>query len=139
MSLRLMARLQLTRFALLSLALVLPACSKDSSEPARPKAPAGKKAVSAEEAQKQFKLMCASCHGETGKGDGPGSAGLTPKPRDFSDPDWQASVTDKHINTIILRGGASVGKSPAMPPQPLLKSKPELLEAIVRHVRGFKK
>lgn len=30
-----------------------------------------------------YKSTCASCHGETGKGDGVGGANLTPKPRNF--------------------------------------------------------
>ncbi|MFP6661816.1 MAG: c-type cytochrome, partial [Myxococcota bacterium] len=31
-----------------------------------------------------FETNCASCHGLTGKGDGPVGAVLTPKPRDFA-------------------------------------------------------
>lgn len=31
-----------------------------------------------------YEMNCASCHGESGKGDGPGGAGLDPKPRDFT-------------------------------------------------------
>ena len=120
---------------------LIAACSSESKSP--PKRSTSKKPVpqvaSAEESKNQFMALCLSCHGETGKGDGPGAAGLTPKPRDFSDPEWQASVTDKHIETIILRGGASVGKSPAMPPQPQLKSKPALLRGLIAFIRGLKK
>ncbi len=32
-----------------------------------------------------FGLYCASCHGETGKGDGPAAAGLDPQPASLSD------------------------------------------------------
>jgi mono/diheme cytochrome c family protein len=33
-----------------------------------------------------YKEKCASCHGEAGKGDGPGGAALNPRPRDLTDP-----------------------------------------------------
>jgi mono/diheme cytochrome c family protein len=33
--------------------------------------------------QQLFKIYCSSCHGADGKGDGPASASLNPKPRDF--------------------------------------------------------
>jgi mono/diheme cytochrome c family protein len=33
-----------------------------------------------------FAQSCATCHGPEGKGDGPGGAGLTPKPRNFTQP-----------------------------------------------------
>ncbi|MCB9871512.1 MAG: cytochrome c [Planctomycetes bacterium] len=94
--------------------------------------------VSRAEAQQQFKTLCFACHGEFGRGDGPGAAALDPKPRNFADPKWQASVTDEHIKSVILRGGAAVGKSPLMPAQPQLKSQPDLLAAIVGYVRSLK-
>jgi len=53
--------------------------------------------------------------------------------------DWQTSVTDSDIKTVILRGGAAVGKSPSMPAQPQLKSKPKVLKALVSHIREFAK
>jgi mono/diheme cytochrome c family protein len=84
-----------------------------------------------------FRKLCVTCHGETGHGDGPGAAALDPKPRTFTDGKWQASVTDDHIKKTILYGGAAVGKSAAMPAQPQLRSKPEVLNALVAHVRKF--
>jgi len=70
-------------------------------------------------------------------GDGPGSAGLTPKPRNFTDQTWQASVSDDHINKIIRYGGAAVGRSPMMPGNPDLIAKPEIVAALVAHVRSL--
>jgi hypothetical protein len=70
-------------------------------------------------------------------GDGPGSATLEPKPRAFSDGSWQASVSNGHIAKIIVGGGAAVGKSAAMPPNPDLEDKQELVEELVRLVRAF--
>jgi mono/diheme cytochrome c family protein len=86
-----------------------------------------------------FKMKCVVCHGEHGQGDGPGSAALNPKPRNFTDAAWQDSVKDDELKKAITEGGASVGKSAAMAPNPDLKSKPELLDALVKYVRGLKK
>ncbi len=91
------------------------------------------------DAAKYFKMKCVVCHGTTGSGDGPGAAALDPKPRIYSDPVWQNSVTDEQIEKVIVGGGASVGKSAAMAPNPDLASKPEILKGLVKLIRGFKK
>jgi mono/diheme cytochrome c family protein len=91
------------------------------------------------EAKKIFKVRCVVCHGEGGKGDGPGSAALNPKPRNYTDAEWQKSVTDEEISKTIVSGGAAVGKSPNMPPNPDLKSKPEVVSGLVAIVRSFAK
>ena len=91
------------------------------------------------EAEEIFQTRCAVCHGKTGKGDGPGSAGLNPKPRDYSSPEWQKSVTDEHISKIIVGGGTAVGLSALMPPNPDLVDKPEVVEALVVVVRNLGK
>lgn len=90
-------------------------------------------------AKEVFATRCTPCHGPTGAGDGPASAGLTPKPANFNSAEWQASVKDDHIEKIILYGGAAVGKSPAMPPNPDFGSKPELVSALRAHLRSLKK
>lgn len=83
-----------------------------------------------------FSQRCVPCHGATGQGDGVASKGLTPPPRNFGDPAWQASVTDEHIEKIIRYGGAAVGKAPAMPPNPDLTD-PAVLAALRAHVRSL--
>lgn len=105
--------------------------------PAAAKAPADDTAAARAEAEEIFSLRCQTCHGARGAGNGPGSAALDPKPRNFQDPEWQASVADEHIATIIQYGGAAVGKSPAMPGNPDLTSKPEVVKALVGVIRGF--
>jgi mono/diheme cytochrome c family protein len=97
----------------------------------------GMAAEAQEEAQKIFSTRCFTCHGPKGEGNGPGSAALTPKPRNFTDAVWQASVTDDHIAKIIQYGGAAVGKSPSMPGNPDLMSKPQVVAALVAHVRSL--
>ena len=64
-------------------------------------------------------------------------AGLMPKPRNFQDAAWQKSVSDEHIEQIVQYGGAAVGKSPAMPANPDLTSKPEVVAALRAHVRAL--
>ncbi len=88
-------------------------------------------------AKQRFGTLCQTCHGTSGHGDGPAGAALNPKPRSFADKDWQKSVTDDHIRTIIVQGGAAVGKSAAMPANPDLKSQPDVVNALVKIVRWF--
>jgi mono/diheme cytochrome c family protein len=90
-------------------------------------------------AKEMFDTRCSPCHGTSGHGDGPASGALTPKPRNYSDSSWQASVTDEQIKKTIVYGGAAVGKSPIMPASPDLDAKPEVVEGLVRIVRGFGK
>lgn len=73
----------------------------------------GGKVVSVAETYTQF---CATCHGATGHGDGPAGMALNPKPRNFTDSAWRASVDDARITKVIKEGGTSVGLSALMAP-----------------------
>ena len=84
-----------------------------------------------------FKSRCSTCHGTDGKGNGPASITLNPKPRNYTDPAWQKSVTDDHIREIIVKGGAALGKSPNMLANPDLADKPDVVEALMKKVRSF--
>jgi mono/diheme cytochrome c family protein len=107
---------------------------------AAPATPAAAPAVDAKaEAEKIFSERCVTCHGVAGAGDGPASAGLTPPPRNFQDAAWQQSVTDAHIEQIVQYGGAAVGRSAAMPANPDLTSKPEVVAALRAHIRSLAK
>jgi mono/diheme cytochrome c family protein len=97
------------------------------------KAPAG------DAAKNYFQQTCSLCHGIDGTGNGPMAAQLNPKPRNYTDPNWQASVTDDEIRAIIIGGGQAVGKSNSMPPNPGLKDDPALLDGLVKIIRGFGK
>ncbi len=92
-----------------------------------------------DEAQQIFGSRCATCHGQDGKGDGPGAQLLSPKPRNFHDKDWQAKVTDKEMEQAIIYGGAAVGKSPKMASNPDLQAKPEVVKVLITKVRDFGK
>lgn len=91
------------------------------------------------EAEKIFSERCVTCHGANGSGDGPASAGLVPKPRNFRDSAWQQSVSDEYIEQIVQYGGSAVGKSAAMPANPDLMSKPAVVAALRTHVRALAK
>jgi mono/diheme cytochrome c family protein len=108
-----------------------------ATAPAPAAAPAAATAAAADEAKQIFATRCTTCHGSAGAGDGPGSAALDPKPRNFQEVAWQDSVTDDHIEKIVMYGGAAVGRSPTMPGNPDLTSKPEVVRALVAHVRGL--
>jgi cytochrome c553 len=130
--------------------LVLSACGKNSEPPppssgspnAKPESgpnQAHGAAGQATQAEQLFATICATCHGMDGTGNGPAAASLNPKPRNYTDAAWQASVTDEHLKETILKGGAGVGKSPMMPGQPQLAEHPEVLDGLVKIIRGFGK
>lgn len=89
------------------------------------------------EADTLFASRCQACHGATGAGDGPASSGLNPRPRNFHDASWQASVSTEQITKIIRYGGASIGKSAAMPANPDLTDRGPVVAALTGKVRGF--
>ncbi len=91
----------------------------------------------AEEAKALILTRCSPCHGATGKGDGPASATLSPKPRDFTSKEWQKTMSDGQLRSVIVKGGPVLGKSPLMPPNPDLEAKPAVVDELVKLVRGF--
>ena len=107
-------------------ALAAPARGADQISPAAEK-----------EAQDIFKNRCTMCHGQSGKGDGPAGAALNPKPRNWTDTEWQKVVTNEEIEKAILGGGQAVGKSVLMPANPDLANKPEVVKALRQIVRSY--
>ncbi len=70
-----------------------------------------------------FEQLCWTCHGMTGKGDGPAGAALTPPPRDFSIGDFAYDADgngtpgeDADLALIISKGAAAFGGNPSMAP-----------------------
>lgn len=61
-----------------------------------------------------YKMMCVSCHGEKGDGNGPAGAALNPKPTNFGDAANAERLTEEYTYKVIKEGGAAVGKSPLM-------------------------
>ena len=90
-----------------------------------------------------FVTYCSSCHGESGKGDGPVGASLSPPPRDFSVGEFKFDTdssgepgTDEDLANVIKNGGAAYGGSPLMAPWPSL-SDAEVTNAIA-YIRSLK-
>jgi mono/diheme cytochrome c family protein len=70
-----------------------------------------------------FNTNCATCHGESGKGDGPVGAALTPPPRDFTKAEFKFDTdgdgkkgTDADLKNVIRNGAGKFGGSPLMAP-----------------------
>lgn len=112
----------------------LPTPSSPGTSAPAPAAPAAPEA----EATQIFAGRCSPCHGANGAGDGVAAAALTPRPRDFHDATWQASVSDAHIEAIIRGGGAAVGKSAAMPGNPDLVGRPAVVVALRTMIRAMR-
>lgn len=83
----------------------------------------------------KYGLYCATCHGDGGKGDGLAAASLDPKPRNHTDPVWQAATTDDSLRKVITMGGLAIGLSPTMPPNPQLTG--DDLESVVQYIRSL--
>lgn len=78
---------------------------------------------------------CATCHGESGQGDGVAAQGLRPPPRSFSDAQWADTRTDAQLRAVIRDGGAAHGLSAMMLPHRDLSDAE--LDALVTCVRSF--
>lgn len=87
-----------------------------------------------QEAKQLYEQTCAMCHGVSGKGDGPTSQVLQPKPANFA-----VALKDKddaYLTKLLKGGGASVGKSPLMPSYQGTLSDAQI-QSVIQYVRGF--
>ena len=75
---------------------------------------------------------CALCHGEGGKGDGPGGAALNPKPRNWTDHTYMGTRTDDDLYGVIFNGK---GAMPAWGKQGILQ--PNEIRSAIMKVRTF--
>jgi mono/diheme cytochrome c family protein len=78
----------------------------DTSASAAPGAATGE--VSLALGEKIVKERCVLCHGESGKGDGPGGAALNPKPRNWTDDSYMSTRTDEQLYQVIYNGKGSM-------------------------------
>ena len=90
-----------------------------------------------------YMTNCLSCHGDTGKGDGPVGAVLQPPPRDLSKDDFKFDTdsdgkmgTDTDLQNVIRNGGAAYGGSPLMAPWPTLSDGD--VDNLVAFIRSLK-
>jgi mono/diheme cytochrome c family protein len=89
----------------------------------------------AQDAKGMYEKSCQSCHGASGKGDGPAGKMLKPPPGDFATA--LAGKSDADIAKIIKEGGKAVGKAPTMPAYGS-KFKDDQIEALVKYIKGLK-
>lgn len=68
----------------------------------------------ADDAASSYKTLCAKCHGDTGKGDGPSVAKLEKKPHDLTDCATMGKLSDDDMFKVIKEGGPAIGKSKEM-------------------------
>ena len=77
--------------------------------------------------KKIFKNECKKCHGRDGKVT---KRGKKLGARDFTDAEWQASVTDKELIETITNGRKKMPKQGG-------KLSPEEIKALVKYIRYF--
>jgi cytochrome c oxidase cbb3-type subunit 3 len=65
--------------------------------------------------RKLYMTHCYTCHGVTGKGDGPAAARLQPKPRNLTDDAYLSKKTDQDIYNVISGGSAGLHRFSGMP------------------------
>ena len=87
---------------------------------------------------KSSRPMKWTCHGKTGKGDGPIAVTFKPRPRDLTDRASLAKRTDRDLYNVISRGGGAVERSPTMPGWGSVFSPQEIWD-LVAYVRQFPK
>jgi mono/diheme cytochrome c family protein len=61
-----------------------------------------------------FDQYCATCHGDSGKGDGQNASNLNPPAPDLTTSKSLADVV--YVRRVIAEGSAAVGRSPLSPP-----------------------
>ena len=88
-----------------------------------------------ESGKELYQQRCSPCHGPDGKANTPTAKALTPKPRDHTNGKYMNALSNEHLIKVIQQGGASVGKSPIMPPQADLKK--EQIENVIVFVRSL--
>ena len=125
-------------------ALVLTACgggqAKTETKPvpadyAGKTNPLGSDAAVTDAGKEVYDLNCVTCHGESGKGDGPAGASLDPKPANFSE--RLPEVQDDFIFWVINEGGAAAGLSPSMASYKGVLSEDEMWQ-VTAYIRTLK-
>lgn len=92
-----------------------------------------------EKGRSTYAQRCAMCHGDKGGGDGPLAATMPEglKPRNLTAGGNKYATDDAKLAEILEKGGAAVGLSPLMPPQPDLKGND--LADLIAFVKSLKK
>ena len=81
---------------------------------------------------------CWTCHGKTGKGDGPIAMAYKPRPRSLTDRAQMSKRTDYDLYNVISQGGPTVGRSATMPAWNSVLSPQEMWD-LVAYIRQLSK
>lgn len=79
------------------------------------KKPGTEAASSKQEPAAAYHSFCASCHGDSGKGNGPGAEAFNPPPADFTDCAKMKMRSDEFLYKVVPKGGSAEGLSRTMP------------------------
>lgn len=90
----------------------------------------------AEDGKPLYEKNCVTCHGVSGKGDGPAGKVLKPPAGDFAVVLKEKSDAD--INKVIKEGGKAVGKAASMPAYGA-KLTDEQIQAVTEYIKGLAK
>jgi mono/diheme cytochrome c family protein len=83
-----------------------------------------------------YTRWCASCHGTTGRGDGPNAGRLPVTPAAHSSREAMSARPDDSLYDTIAAGGTIMNRSPRMPAFGATLSVVEI-RALVRHIRSL--
>tara|TARA_Y100001949_G_C15791726_1_gene245277 strand:+ start:175 stop:534 length:360 start_codon:yes stop_codon:yes gene_type:complete len=90
-----------------------------------------------------YDVNCASCHGDTGKGDGPVGSVITPRARNLVVGDFKFDTdndgvvgSDNDLSVLIKQGAGAFGGSPLMPPWPFLSDTD--IASLLVYIRSLK-
>lgn len=118
------------------LTIVIGACGGTPEPPPDPNAPVVHQVTPAmmEQGKATYMANCAPCHGPEGKGDGPASATLNPKPRNHSNSEYMDALTDQKVADTVRMGGIISGY-PNMPSSPHITG--DDVPALIAYVRSL--
>ncbi len=108
--------------------VVLSACGRDEAPTITSGSPAATGA-----GQAVYETRCAPCHGVEGRGDGPAAAGVTPRPRNFRDPDFWNGRSSEQLLLVVRDGKPGT----LMPPFEGALDK-EQIDAVVAYIQTFR-
>jgi mono/diheme cytochrome c family protein len=80
-----------------------------------------------------YAIRCAPCHGAEGGGDGPAAASISPRPRNFRDPEFWRGRTAEQLRLVVRQGKPGT----LMPPFEGVLSAEEV-DDVVGYLQGFR-
>jgi mono/diheme cytochrome c family protein len=104
---------------------------------ARPWETAPFRDADAERGAEVYRAYCAQCHGLSGEGDGPGAAGLEPKPAAHARMAIH-QLPDDYLYNVVFYGGKQMGKSAQMPDWGLTLSTQQIADVIAYMRASFR-